>query len=229
MRSLRVGALLLILTSCSNDLGRFPSEPEAPEEEQEKLLLSSAESVQMLADLFTQAIVIPFPGGAISIDYRNGFHTVQVVMFGSQRSLQLQFQDSAGRPMVDYNAFTTKAIRLITTTEDRNGLRHFDLLIRGVDFAADNYVINGNGRVERRDTVWNFFANGIVLAKVGSPYPLRGTVSLEIPHASGSMSSATFRFNGSRIVDGTLISGSVSAYFTLDLVSLELTPVEPPS
>jgi hypothetical protein len=230
VNQLRPLLLALALGGCSNELGRFPSGPEptppAPQAQQD-LLETSALATDALVQLARQVIVIPFPGGSITIGYRNGFHLIRVVMFGSERTIELQFQDAAGRPMRQYDPERTKAVRLRTTTEDRSGLRHFDLLAQGADRASDELRINGNGRVQTRGLTWLFFANNLVLAKVGNPYPLRGRIVLETPHASGGTSSVELRFNGSRIVDGTLLSGSVSVFFTLDLVTLQVTPREP--
>jgi hypothetical protein len=224
-------AALLLLSACSSELGRFPTEPEpapAPIPAEHALLLEkSALAADMVVQLARQVIVIPFPGGALTVGYQNGWYLLRVVMFGSERSLRLQWQDASGAPMPVYDPRRTRAVRILTTTEDRAGLRHFDLIVFGVEAAASELRIQGNGRLVRGGTEWRFFVNGLVLAKLGEAYPLRGTVVLETPHASGETSSVELRFNGSRHVDGVLHSGSVSVYFTLDLVSLRISPREP--
>lgn len=232
MRTVRRTVLLswIWLSGCSQELGHFPSGPEptpAPFEQQRPTLSKSAVELDEVLKLVRQLVLIPFPGGSITVGYQNGYYVVKVVMFGSERSLQVQFQDSSGRPMRGYDPARTKAIRILTTTEDRSGLRHVDVIVRGVERFADDYRIQGNGRLVMQDTEVFFFLNSLVLAKVGNPYPLRGEVALETPHASGERSTVSFRFNGSRVVDGKLLSGSVSVYFTLDLISLDVQPREP--
>jgi hypothetical protein len=229
LRWMLLGALLL--AGCSDELGRFPSGPEPTPvpipADTLAMLHSGALAADTVVQLARQVVVIPFPGGSVTIGYENGFYEVDVVMFGSHRRLRLQFQDAAGRPMPLYDPVRTRAIRVMTLSEDFTGLRRFDVTVRGVEAGSDEFRIDGNGRVQQRDSVWLFFANRLVLAKVGNPYPLRGEVVLETPHEAGERSSVSLRFNGSQVVDGVLESGSVSVYFTLDLISLEITPREP--
>ncbi len=220
---------VLGLSGCVDSLGSMPQIPTEPTEpgaaDVKALATEGAEVTDALLRLARQVVVIPFPGGSLMLGFQNGWWSVRVVMFGSDRSLQVRFEDADGQQQNFYHPILTRTIRIRTVRQDVRGLLEFGVAIAGVEFGAESFRISGNGRYQNRQRVWFFYLNRVTLAKVGNPYPLRGQLVLEAPHDSGSTSTMTLQFNGSHIVDGTIESGSVTVSFTLNLISLVVSGV----